>query len=242
MMVAYDGSFEGLLTVVFDHYKDLEDIHISPPSEQAGLFDQETVATDWDKAQRVAQGVCQTFSKRLLEDLYKVYRSKNPEKEETVAHIIKGLYQYGPDYLYSAEKYPLLFRQILKNFSSENHAYKGLLRFRQIQDGFLYGEMAPENDILEYLTRHFMKRMPKEKFIIYDKKREKASICLYGKLEIVRVVEMRPEDTDEEKVFKSAWRTFYQAIGIDERKNERLMAAHMPKKYWRYLPEKNPHV
>ncbi len=90
MMVGYDGSFEGLLTVVFDHYKDLEDIHISPPSEQAGLFDQETVATDWDKAQRVAQGVCQTFSKRLLEDLYKVYRSKNPEKEETVAHIIKG--------------------------------------------------------------------------------------------------------------------------------------------------------
>lgn len=40
-------------------------------------------------------------------------------------------------------------------------------------------------------------------------------------------------------IFKDAWRGFYDAIGIDERKNKKLMQANMPKKYWKYLPEKN---
>lgn len=45
-------------------------------------------------------------------------------------------------------------------------------------------------------------------------------------------------ETDEEKIFKEAWIGFYNAIGIDERKNYKLMVSNMPKKYWKYLPEK----
>ncbi len=35
------------------------------------------------------------------------------------------------------------------------------------------------------------------------------------------------------------WIGFYDAIAIKERKNKKLMIENMPKKYWKYLPEKN---
>lgn len=242
MICIYDGTFLGLLTVIYDYYKDLKNIEISADSNQISMFKKVYVDTNFVKAKRVEEVICEKFSQKTFKDLFKVYKSNHDKKEETVANIIKGLFKYGEDYVNSTEEYSILFREILKNFSSENHTYKGILRFREIQDDFLFAQMEPNNDILEYLTVHFIKRMPNEKFIIYDKNREKASINIYGETEIVKVVEMNPEDTDEEKIFKSAWRMFYDSIGIDERKNTKLMISNMPKKYWKYLPEKNKNI
>ena len=43
--------------------------------------------------------------------------------------------------------------------------------------------------------------------------------------------------SERERSVRAAWRRYFGAVSIKERENPRLQAAHMPKKYWKYLPE-----
>ena len=54
-----------------------------------------------------------------------------------------------------------------------------------------------------------------------------------------------PQDAEEfarigspvDASFRDLWKTYYDSVNIAERANPRLMANHLPQKYWRYLPE-----
>ena len=43
---------------------------------------------------------------------------------------------------------------------------------------------------------------------------------------------------DDEELYRSLWKAYYKAINIPERKNTRLMLRLLPRRYWKYLPEK----
>jgi len=238
MIYNYDGTFDGLMTVIFEKYKEIGKCEISKESDQVNFLASKLVETNLIEAQRVIRSIRDNIGNEFLTDAYKVFKSKDDTKEETIAITVKSCLLYGTTYLGSSKKAAIRFRQILRNFNHELHTYKGLARFREIQDNYLLGEIEPENDIIEHLTPHFLRRMPNEKFIIYDKNRKKASLCEKGSWEIVEILEMNGVDSKEEEIFKDAWQGFYKAIGIEERKNHKLMASNMPQKYWKYLPEK----
>lgn len=239
MIYLYDGSFDGLATVIYDKYKEIGKCEISLEKNQMNFLETEPVKTDLEKSRRVIEGIKDNIGGEFLDNVYRVFKSNNQNKEEIIAIATKACILYGNGYLGSAKKAAIDFRSILRNFNHEVHTYKGLLRFREIQENYLLAEIEPDNDIIEHLTPHFLSRMPNEKFIIYDKNRKKASLCEKGTWEIVEILEMNGVDSKEEEIFKDAWQGFYEAIGIEERKNHKLMASNMPKKYWKYLPEKN---
>ena len=141
-------------------------------------------------------------------------------------------------YLGGSTEEAVKFNQIIKNVYSENHSYKGLLRFKVIKGDYYYGEMEPQNDILDLLTLHFKNRIPKEKFIILDKKRNKCSIYSNGEISYFDVESMYIDKDSKDNFFEECWVEFYNAIKIDERENLKLMQNNMPKRYWKYLPEK----
>lgn len=239
MIYIYDGSFDGLLTVIFQKYKDIGRCEIRVDDGQVNFLDTEIIKTDLSKAQRVIDGIQNNIGDDFMGDIYKVFKSNHPRKEEIIAIATKSCMVYGNVYLGSSKMAAVEFRSILKNFGHEVHTYKGLLRFREIQDNYLLAEIEAENDVLEHVTYHFIKRMPAEKFIIYDKNRKKASLCIYGDYEEVEILGMDAIETEDENIFRDAWVGFYDAIGISERKNQKLMVSNMPKKYWKYLPERN---
>jgi probable DNA metabolism protein len=43
---------------------------------------------------------------------------------------------------------------------------------------------------------------------------------------------------DDEDLYRSLWKAYYKAINIPERKNTRLRLRLMPRRYWKYMPEK----
>lgn len=239
MIYYYDGSFDGLMTVIFEKYNDIGKCEISKENDQANFLESEYLKTNLVQAQRVITTIKDNIGDEFFADAYKVFKSQDDKKEEVIAVTIKSCLIYGRLYLGCSKRAAIKFRQIVKSFNHELHAYKGLARFREIQDDYLLAEIQAENDILEHLTPHFLARMPNEKFLIYDKNRKKASLCINGKWEIVEILEMNGIDSKQEEIFKDAWRGFYDAIGIKERKNHKLMVSNMPKKYWKYLPEKN---
>lgn len=239
MIYYYDGSFDGLFTVIFEKYHEIGKCEISVKTDQVNFLESEEIETDLVKAERVIKSVKDNIGEDFFADCYKVFKTKFEDKEETIAVTIRGCLTYGNMYLGSSKKGAVAFRSYIKNFGHEWHAYKGLTRFREIQDNYLLAEIEPEHDILQHVTSHFLDRMPAEKFIIYDKNRKKASLCINGNYEEVEILEMEAVESAREEIFREAWIGFYDAIGIEERKNHKLMISNMPKKYWKYLPEKN---
>ena len=45
--------------------------------------------------------------------------------------------------------------------------------------------------------------------------------------------------SDDDKLFQDLWRTYFKAICIKERMNPRKQLNDMPRRYWKYMTEKN---
>ena len=90
---------------------------------------------------------------------------------------------------------------------------------------------------------HFEKRYADQKWLIYDLKREYG---LYYDLKTVEAVTFTfSENTDgdllfheNERAYQSLWRQYFKSVNIASRKNMKLHIQHMPKRYWKYLIEK----
>lgn len=234
----YDHSLDGLMTVIFDHYEYIEVMHFRK-SEQMNMLDKTTfVETDLIKSQRVIKSLEEKFGKGFIREVLAVFLSINPEKEDVIIRTIKGAYVYGKGYLYSSEKAPSMFRSIRRRVLSENHSYKGLLRFKEVEGDVMLAEFAPENDILTLILPHFIKRLPTIKFLIVDVKRKTCAYYDSKDVQFFDVKELKYQVSEKEEFYEDAFKTFYKAIGIDQRRNEKLMIQNMPKRYWRYLVEK----
>lgn len=230
----------GLFTVIFDKYKILENSHIEPKSLESNFFKDEIfVSSDKNKAMRVKKSIVKNFGWSFLNKILLVFASYYKNKEDCIAKTLKGMYLYGKDYLYSSKTFSVNFLKIQKEVSREIHTYTGLLRFKEIEGDVLFAEFTPKSDILKFLTPHFKNRLRGEDFIIYDAKRNYAAFYLKGELDYYCAKDFEVKKTDDEDKFSNLWREFYTAVSIDERKNTKLMTSNMPKKYWKYLPEKD---
>ena len=58
----------------------------------------------------------------------------------------------------------------------EAHKLKGLVRFIQVGDNLFYSSIHPENNVIENVGNHFIRRFPTQYFIIHDKNRNIAML------------------------------------------------------------------
>lgn len=238
-IIVYDGTFEGFLTVIFTQYREIFKIKIESEKDQISFLDQKYIKTNFEKAKRVEESLKKNISREFLYDIKIAFKSDYKNKDTIIARLIKLSFLKGEKITKSTNKYAIAFNKMVKNYSREAHAFMGLLRFKEIQEGFLFAKYESHNDILEDLSRHFLQRMPKEKFVIYDKNKNKAFVSIYGNFEVVEILNLDIKESKKEEFFQNLWIGFYDAIAIKERKNKKLMIENMPKKYWKYLPEKN---
>lgn len=238
-IIVYDGTFEGFLTVIFTQYKEIFKTKIEREKDQISFLDQKYIKTDFEKAKRVEDSIKKNISKDFYYDIKIAFKSDYKNKDTIIARLIKLSFLKGEKITKSTNKYAIAFNKMVKNYSREAHTFMGLLRFKEIQEGFLFAQYESHNDILEDLSRHFLQRMPKEKFVIYDENRNKAFVSIYGNFEVVEILNLDIKESKKEEFFQNLWIGFYDAIAIKERKNKKLMIENMPKKYWKYLPEKN---
>ncbi|WP_138159468.1 TIGR03915 family putative DNA repair protein [Peptoniphilus catoniae] len=239
MNYIYDGSFEGFLTAIFDSYPYIEKASIARQRDQLNFFkDSIFIATDEEKAKRVAEAISQKLSNTFYRDLKLSFLSKEEDKETVAARVVKNTFKFGLTYLLSSEKNAVDFRSMVKNIRSENHSYKGLLRFSKLKNGFLFAKIRPENDLIEILLPHFIDRLVNEKFIIYDEGRKKCVIYYKGEYRIFEIDNINIDYDSSEELITQAWINFYNSVTIIDRRNLNLMKANMPIRYWEYLPER----
>ena len=100
----------------------------------------------------------------------------------------------------------------------------------------MYAQINPTNNIIYILCNHFKKRLKDEYFIIKDVNRD--LYAFYNKKNIYILDGINTKDLDIKSYeIEDLWKSFYNTIGIKERKNDRCRMNFMPKKYWKYILE-----
>lgn len=246
----YDGSFEGLLTCVFIIFEErLTDFTIQKKVEATvELFgDNETVYTDYQKADRVWTGFKKKSTKFQQQQVLKVFLSEIKGMEITLTTYFIDLFNQNK---YSGSDFSnptvLKISQVAKMVSREKHRMEAFVRFQQTRDNEYVAYVEPDFNVLPLISAHFKDRYADQKWLIYDMKR------LYGihyDLKEVKLVTIdlltKPQNkikksvlSDAELDYQKLWSTYFEKVNIASRKNTKLHVQHIPLRYWKYLTEK----
>lgn len=175
----YDGTFDGFLTVVFDCYssKTLPQKVFSKKSYTENFLNKTIyIKTDYEKSSRVFKGIEKNIGYDALYNSYNAFLcdSKNDKDINILKYLCDG-FSIGPkinDRITISYVYKVI--SMRKKALAECHKLKGLLRFIEVENNLFYASIHPDNNILEPLGQHFLKRLPSQNFIIHDKVR---NIC-----------------------------------------------------------------
>ena len=230
----YDGSFDSLINLIYT----LIDNNIIPndikTDEYNNLIDNFIYLKDLKEYKN-------TLSNELMYIIYKVYLSNDERKELILYYFIKNALIYKDKILdYKYLNCVLHVLKINKNVSSEAHKLKGFLRFKELKNNVFYAEMSPKNNVIFLLAEHFKKRLSNEYFLIKDTGRN--IYAFYDKTNIMYlndedIKELNLNINDNELEIESLWKSFFNTIGIKERKNYKTQRNFMPKRYWKYMIE-----
>lgn len=180
-------------------------------------------------------------TKKILKTIYYVYLSTDEHKELIIYYFLLNALKYQ-DKIFTMRNLKCVNStlKIAKYVSNENHKLKGFLRFQELENHILYAEISPTNNVLELLSIHFMKRLKNEYWIIKDVGRNTYSFYDKQKYYIIADENINLKTLgaiEKEKEVENLWVTFFNTIGIKERKNTRCQMNFMPKKYWKYIIE-----
>ena len=248
----YDKSFEGLLTVVFDAYA-----HKAFPDQILGdadampIFCDATfrVVTDREKASRVWNGLKKKISKEACGMLSVVFLSESPGIEMLIFRYMQKAFAApssievnfaDEDVLQCAKLYRLVGR--------EAERMRMFVRFQKTSDGIFFAPIEPKYNVLALVADFFTDRFGNQKWVVYDVKRnygiyydlKKTETICFDKLDFDQHTGKLNDSQAavDEHLFQSLWKSYFTSTTIKERLNPKLHRQLLPKRFWKFLPEK----
>ncbi len=238
MRCVFDGSFGGLMSLVFDTYKMREDIDaVDGNGGEDSLLPTLFFSTDAQKARRVKAFMKASVGEEFAFMARAAFLSRREDRFRSIVKTIHLSRSMGKAVLDLLDDSVLRFIACQKETRREAHRFTGLLRFRQMRDGSMLAVFSPRNDVLTLVLPHFADRFPGERLVLYDESRRLAGLSGQGRIEFVRVERIAPEETLLEAELQDLWRAFFESLAIRERENPRLQRQHMPKYTWKHLTE-----
>lgn len=239
----YDGSFEGLLTSIYHAFYSKAEITgiygITEMSAPLLLDEAININTDMNKFKKVRDSIINNIDLLCLKKIYIVYLSNFKDKDLLIFKYLKIAFKLKKDthnflHIDTIRK----IDQINRKVSFEKLRFEGFIRFKSIDNKFLYSSFEPDNDILELLADHFMKRFSNEYWIIHDISRNKALVYNTSYYEIIS---LSAEDCSKiikhNDEYSLLWKAYFKSTTIQERKNLKLQSQMMPKRYWKHIFE-----
>lgn len=237
----YEDTFLNLLTLILYLTKNnIKPTNIKNTTYTPNLLDN-IVALQLEENENAIKKIIEDMGAYAFRSIYYVFLSNIENKELILYYFILNGFKYKEKVMYHRNlKCVAKTIKIAQYVLHESHKYKGFLRFKELENHILYAEIEPVNDVLILVSHHFKKRLKNEYWIIKDVKR--GILCIYDKKNVYMVLEsgFKLETTmlsREETKMENLWKTFYNTIGIKERKNDRCRMNFMPKKYWKYMIE-----
>ena len=234
----YDGSFDGLLSVVYQAvYSRITPVGISTEKNLQLSFDTRyvEVATNVNHARKVYNALYKKIGSFGLRRLYCVFLSCDSEKDLVIYNYMLLGFKNGEitNSALSNDTVAEAFK-IAQNVSRETERYRQFTRFSVMDWGVQYARIAPTNNVLPLLTPFFISRLKVIPFVLHDVTHNLCAVYDTKDWHISSGEGLHPPDksTREEEVEK-LWKTFFDAIAIKERYNTRLQKQNMPSVYFK---------
>lgn len=268
LVYTFDSTLDGLLTAVFDaFFLRQQPEALLGVGAQLPLFCEQVheVVTADDKAQRVWTGLEKRLPGEALRVIMVSYLSELPELDFPLFRYICKIFRQregapGIERNFS-DPDVLEVTNIARRVAHEQLRMKQFIRFQKAKDGTYLGVVSPDHNVLPLVTNHFADRFGDQPWLIYDARRR------YGfyydpqtelsegqkRRQPVRVTfeneaglpfDLRDGKLNEEvlcendQLFQQLWRTYFKAVCIRERINPRKQLNDMPRRYWKYMTEK----
>lgn len=249
----FDGTFEGLLTAIFDYYE------LKPERVQLiwdklyqpkMLEESHTVISDEAKANRVWQGLKKKLQPDWVNTYYCAYLSEQPQAFQALFDFALYIFDNKPGAEANfGNEHVIAITQTAKKVSRERHRMKAFIRFQKTADGIYYAPVEPDFNVLPLIAGFFKNRYADQQWIIYDVRRkyglfydlQKVTEITYEFVSAVDTSKPRLHEslTDEkEELASMLWKDYFNSTNIPARKNMKLHIQHVPKRYWKYLNEK----
>jgi len=247
----YDGTFDGFLTCIYHNYYDEAADGIYPREfYQPSLMNRWMLVTpDQQHAARVYQAIEEKMAGDSLHNIYYAFLAQYPNKETIILNYIRLGFRMGSTIdSYHTHPHVQPLHKIARKVTAEVHRFLGLLRFSD-NGRFLHARLAPDHNILPMLADHFAERLKHERWIIEDEKRNQAVIydgfsrpkgsrqrhwyiiCLDDPLNC---------EAGAEDPYQELWKLYFNRIAIESRRNLRLQAQFVPRRYRKNLLEFEP--
>lgn len=246
----YDGSFDGLLTAIFEVFEyRFHDVNIVKREnfQQENMFAEvHEVITQNEKAERVLKKIEDNIGKMGVHELLKVFLSEDQDLEHLIFSAVQQSLQHPKENILQnyAHHDILKISKISKSVSRERHRMTAFVRFEKMQDNVYFAKIDPDFNVLPLIRNHFKNRYQDQKWFIYDLRRNYGifydlEICdFFYPDEKIDLHQYQKKFHDEEQQYQKLWQRYFTKTNIVERKNLKLHIQHIPKRYWKYLTEK----
>ncbi len=246
----YDKTFDGLLSVVFDAYtRKVFPGSLLAQGDIPPLFtlSTHTVHTEPEKSARVFTALCNKLSAEDVHSLMLVWLSEAPGSDALLVRCIRTIFDTpGSQTSNFTDPDMLALKQLARKVSGERHLMLGFVRFQKTSEGIYFAALSPRYNVVPLILPHFAARFADQQWVIYDEGR---GFGFY--FDRHNFHEMSMDGTtlhggklhehllaENEVLFQNLWKSYSKAITIKERTNLTLQRRLMPRRYWKYLTEK----
>jgi probable DNA metabolism protein len=251
-LLLYDKTFDGFLTIIFEVFKNKivpDRIERMDYHEPMLWMDKLTIATDEEKAGRVWTALKKRLTERGYNTVYRIHLSEVPEAEMILFRFIQKVFASAVNIEENfSDPDVLRVKNLDKKLAKDAERILQFVRFQKTADNIYYASFEPQFNVLPLVVRHFENRFADQQWIIYDTKRRYG---FYYDMQHTNHIELTSDKVnpftgkisddilaDGELLFQDLWKKYFKSICIEERRNEKLQIQHMPKRYWKYLTEK----
>ena len=240
MILVYDGSFEGFLSLVYDvYYEKLAPIKIYKTLPNEIIFEEiKDIQTSKENSIKVLDAIKSKFPKDIVQKILNIFMCDTREFElNLLEYIIIGFKETKQLFNINI---PCVFylNNLEKELFKNVHKMYAFIRFEELEDGSLYGKIESKFNLVYFLGKHFLKRFNNQNFIIHDINRKLAFVKMQNDYSIKEVAFFdEPNYSPNEQKFQKLWKSFFSGVTIKERINPKLQRQMVPLIYRTYMSE-----
>jgi probable DNA metabolism protein len=240
MIVVYDGSIEGFLSLVYKVYYDkLQPTSIMKEMPQTLFLDEVIeIETQLDHSHKVLDALKEKFTSENFNRVLHIFMCDSREFELDLLHYIIVGFKNQKELSNINNQNVFKILELEKELFRTVHLMYGFVRFEELDDGTLYVKVENKFNIVYFLAKHFLKRFNNQKFIIHDINRKIAYIKNTQMQGIQEVAEFDiPEYSQNEEKFQNLWKKFFNTVTIESRENKKAQQNFVPLLYRTYMTE-----
>lgn len=240
-----ERQFEAMMTCIYDAWSVALDVGhenvrlMLEPVYQPSFFDEYIhIDPDREKAEKVIRSIRNKLGISAYISVYYAYLAAEDALDDIYRFLRIG-FRYGRDVL-QALTHPEVVRiqELRRRVGNEAHYFREFARFHSIDDKVYVCHLEPKSRVIDLVAEHFADRMPSEYFMIVDDIRRYAVIhdckdrdarnrlsireLTQEELELLKKTEEYPDE------YRKLWKTFFDTIGIEQRRNPTCQRNLMP--------------